>query len=230
MRRKQSRFGAREETVDIETAVKMLIARLLETGELKANEANAISREKLNTLIRRLSPRDTAPAPVEEKVSSRAPRITRFKLVTHPGAGTPPEVLTPNRLAGHLAPYLNAIINIQNAIDELRGLPLQKIGILSIQGPEPLQISSHGAAEAVQLVREIVIPWRRKNYHRIRRVSTGQLRGEIERKTIDRGKIELASRIIRRANPNLSEQEKFASLANFLPALNVLIFSDFELE
>ncbi|MFQ5616841.1 MAG: hypothetical protein ACE5GO_10350, partial [Anaerolineales bacterium] len=142
----------------------------------------------------------------------------------------PKAVLTPHSLANAVAPYVNAIINIQYAINEVRGAPHQKIRILEIQGRPPIVVKLDGAEEVVGMIKEFVIPWRKQNTDRLRHGSARTFQADPGQNTIEQAKIDLATQIIERVSPDISEKDKITCLASLLPPLTALLFSEFELE
>ena len=236
MRSRFSRRAATEETVDVETAVRMLITRLQESGKAKGIDPNQISRDQLTGLIDRLSPERTArqgknsgssAGPVN---SLDPPAGLEITLTTRLSRETgEPILLTPNALSRNLAPYLNAIISIQNIFNEVKSLPLRKISILEIRTQPVMTIRLDGAAEAIFIIKSIINAWRHRNYEQITRISTGNLRSHIEKTTLDRSKVEMASQMLDLVKAGMREKEKFNYLSSLLPSIDVLIYSEYEL-
>ena len=75
--------------------------------------------------------------------------------------------LTPLYLSVVVSPFLNAIAEVQAIINEIKGRDLQGIVIKSIRQSSPLDISLNGAAEAIQQIKDTVVPWRRKHLEKM---------------------------------------------------------------
>ena len=237
MRSRFSRRAATEETVDVETAVRMLITRLQESGKAKGIDPNQISRDQLTGLIDRLASPERPPRQGKNSESSAGhtntldpPGGLEITLTTRLTRETgEPMILTPNGLSRNLAPYLNAIISIQNIFNEVKGLPLRKISILEIHTRPVMTIRLDGAAEAIFIIKSIINAWRQRNHEQITRISTGTLRSHIEKTTLDRSKVEMASQMLDLVKAGMREKEKFNYLSSLLPSIDILIYSEYEL-
>lgn len=102
-------------------------------------------------------------------------------LQTHNEASTYP-LLTPAYLASDIVPYLKAITDIQHVIDEILGRTPSLLKIRSITQKSPISVSLEGAAEAVQEVKDTVIPWRREHIVIMARLAEQEKQAEIETK------------------------------------------------
>jgi transcriptional regulator with GAF, ATPase, and Fis domain len=96
--------------------------------------------------------------------------------------GNDSEILTPNFLATKLSPYLNALSEIQNIISDVLKQKHHEIRIRMIAQNSPISVSLDGAAEAVQAVRDTVIPWRRKHAETMAHLLEQEKIAEIELK------------------------------------------------
>lgn len=92
------------------------------------------------------------------------------------------QTLNPHFLAGSVVPYLGAIADIQHVIDEVLGQPQSKIRIKSIKQESPISVSLDGAAGAVRVVQEFVVPWKRKHAEVMAQLLEQEKRTEIESK------------------------------------------------
>jgi len=72
-------------------------------------------------------------------------------------------ILTPSVLGKVIHPYLKAIDNLQQVIDELKHKPGREIVIRSISYHSPVSVSLDGADEAIKTIQDIIIPWRRQH-------------------------------------------------------------------
>jgi hypothetical protein len=89
---------------------------------------------------------------------------------------------TPSYLIDTLGPYLAAIGEIQNIINEIQGKEHQEVVIESIVQQSPISVSLDGASQAVQVVTDTVVPWRRKHAQEMARLATLEKQAEIESK------------------------------------------------
>jgi hypothetical protein len=90
--------------------------------------------------------------------------------------------LTPDYLVDTLGPFLAAIAEIQDIIDEIQGKEHREVVIESIVQQSPISISLDGASQAVQVVTDTVVPWRRKHAQEMARLATLEKQAEIESK------------------------------------------------
>lgn len=89
------------------------------------------------------------------------------------------ERLTPHYLETHINPYLNAINDLQRVIDEIKGRRPSTIQIKSVRQASPISIDLKGAPEAIQLIRDTVVPWRRKHIEKMARLQEREKQAEI---------------------------------------------------
>jgi hypothetical protein len=92
----------------------------------------------------------------------------------------PGRVLTPSYLESTIAPYLRAIAGLQNLVDEAQGREHRRVLIVAVTESSPISVSLEGAAEAVELVRTAVIPWRRQHAEAMARLAELDKVAEIE--------------------------------------------------
>lgn len=71
--------------------------------------------------------------------------------------------LTIQYLVEKLTPYLGAIFTVQHIIDEVLGRPIRDLRIREVSQHSPISVSLEGVADAVEVIRETVVPWRRKH-------------------------------------------------------------------
>lgn len=71
--------------------------------------------------------------------------------------------LSPYYLVHVVYPYIQQIVELQHLIDNIEKKPLSKVVIKSIQQNSPVSVSLDGASDAIQLINETVVPWRRKH-------------------------------------------------------------------
>lgn len=93
--------------------------------------------------------------------------------------------LTPSHLETNINPYLSAIADIQRIVDEIRGQEPREVSVIAIRQRSPVSVSLNGASDAVQLIKETVVPWRRKHAETMARLAEAEKRAEIEVKTAE---------------------------------------------
>jgi len=96
------------------------------------------------------------------------------------------DALTPYFLLTTLGPFLQAIAEIQYSIDEIQGNNRSKVLIKVIAQQSPISITLEGAAKAVEIVGNLVIPFRRKHQKQLallqeqeKKVEIGNRKAEI---------------------------------------------------
>jgi hypothetical protein len=123
------------------------------------------------------------------------------------------DTLTPYTLTDYAAPYLLALTGLQRVIAQLTKQPLTTPRLISLSEYLRLIVEIDGVEDAVNSVREIVIPYRRAHT-----IMGGEARTEV------------ALTIIGRFAPNLPEKECLAYVSQMMNPVTVLIESPLELE
>lgn len=95
---------------------------------------------------------------ISDLIPKHQTKYNRLKLTSNENI-----LLTPTTLTVDLTPYLLALSRLQNIIDFSRGEMSQPIKVKSINQNSPISVSLDGAAEATEVVRDIVVPWRREH-------------------------------------------------------------------
>lgn len=72
-------------------------------------------------------------------------------------------IITPNILISDIGKYLLALEQIQNIIDDIREEPREVVKIIELSQNSPISISLEGAAEAAEIIRDSVTPWRKEH-------------------------------------------------------------------
>jgi putative methionine-R-sulfoxide reductase with GAF domain len=67
----------------------------------------------------------------------------------------------PEFVSQTIAPYVGALADLQAILDELHGTPHHEACILSIQPGLPASVTMEGVNDAVQIVQDVVDPWKR---------------------------------------------------------------------
>jgi transcriptional regulator with XRE-family HTH domain len=139
------------------------------------NKAPGVSkdvRERVLAVIRELK--------YEPNKLARSLGVPSFRIEdseSHFSSGQP---LTPDYLASTLTPYLKAIAEIQYVIQAVRRQQKQPVDILSIRHFSPVEVSMDGAGDAIGVVRDIVVPWRRNHAREMARLAELEKQADIE--------------------------------------------------
>jgi putative methionine-R-sulfoxide reductase with GAF domain len=72
----------------------------------------------------------------------------------------PSQALTPQYLTGVVCPYLGALDELQRVLEGLEGKPYRQMRILAIGHGIPVPITLDGVADAVRILKDMVMPWR----------------------------------------------------------------------
>lgn len=104
--------------------------------------------------------------------------ITRIKLIS------PVETsLTSISLQSLITPYLNALTDLQNFVNEvLHRAPANELTIKFITQNSPINVGINGAVEATQLIQETIIPWKREHAQSMAKLLEHEKMVEIEKK------------------------------------------------
>ena len=125
-------------------------------------------------------------------------------LVGDPDSEAQP--LCPEYLSTVIAPCLDAICELQRALDELAGRPLAEVRVLAIIQDWPISISLAEASEALQVIDDLVLPKARQP------VREG-----------DGLAVEVGISIVSRFGPNLLESQRIGLVSRLLPYLETLL-------
>lgn len=95
-------------------------------------------------------------------------------------AGSQEIILTPKYQAEVLSPYIVAIAEIQNSLNQITGQNTIPIKIRYISQLSPVSVSMDGASNVIQVIQEMVVPWRRKHIEIMARFQEQEKQAEIE--------------------------------------------------
>jgi hypothetical protein len=90
------------------------------------------------------------------------------------------ESLTPQYLTETIAPYLNAVAKIQQVIDEIQDNPHKEAKIHFITQNTPITATVSGVAQAVQIIGEMTIPWKRKHAQKMTALAQAEKQAQIQ--------------------------------------------------
>jgi hypothetical protein len=110
--------------------------------------------------------------------------------------------LTPEFLTADLTPYLDALRDMQSVVNEIKGYGRSDVVITLIRQRSPVEVNLKGAGEAVDSLKEDIIPWRRKNAKKIADLKAKELEVEIEIKKAE------ADHVVAKAEKEQAETEK----------------------
>ena len=108
------------------------------------------------------SPRIEFQDPVKESKTQlfEDPRLRVDHIILSVGAG---KRLSVPYLSNEVFPYIKAIADLQKFISRVQGLSPTEIFIISISQKSPISVSLQGASDALQVINDSVVPWRRKH-------------------------------------------------------------------
>jgi hypothetical protein len=95
--------------------------------------------------------------------SIRSQENRSFMLAFGAAYDGPPPRLTPEFLVREVAPYLDALARIQAFADRAAGRPPNDVRIRALTQSSPISVSLDGAAEAVEVIQDVVVPWKREH-------------------------------------------------------------------
>ena len=121
----------------------------------------------------------------DTKEASLAGQIEIVLASPHENADSPyysRQKLTPLRLLNVIAPYIKAIAETQHIINEIVGRNFSEVNIRAISHNSPVNVGLDGAAAAVRLIVDVVVPWRREHAKRIAQLVEREKQAEIASK------------------------------------------------
>ena len=125
-------------------------------------------------------------------------------------------ILTPEYLENIVSPFIVALANLQKLIDSIKGRNGRRVVVRSITYYSPINVSLEGMAEAVTVVRDTVVGWRRDHDKKLAELAEKEKATEIERQKAELLKIRAeaakdraeAGRIRAEATRQLGEAER----------------------
>jgi hypothetical protein len=116
----------------------------------------------------------------ETPLSQLSTVSTRIVLNIEGESGSSAHQLSPDYLMTVVSPYLKAIADLQQIIDEISERTPGKVQINSITQHSPISVSLDGAGEAIEVIKNTVVPWRRKHIEQLAHLSLTEKQVEIE--------------------------------------------------
>lgn len=157
------------------------VQRLVERHELN----NAL--HQLETLRDKVHPRSQIRGAIESLYNDLR-GITNVTLVSvNSNAPTVPVQarLTVQYLEKDVAPFLNAISEIQRLLDELLGRDVKDVVVRVITQNSPIGVSLEGVSDTFLAVTDLVIPWKRKHAEKMAEYARRVKQYELEKKRIE---------------------------------------------
>jgi hypothetical protein len=106
----------------------------------------------------------------------------RFDKVGHLLLVEDDEPLTTRFLSSVLMPYIEAISAIQRVCNAVLERTHHEVAVISISQQSPTDIKLLDAAEAINAVKEDIIPWRRKNAQKLAELKQKEVAADIKKK------------------------------------------------
>jgi hypothetical protein len=241
------------------------IIKVYEQSKIEAEAMSELSLEARQKLIARIDAAldthldkiitydDSSYQTNYHSAAENKPTLANFTLIDISESSTPK--LTTEYARDILTPYLNAIKNLQEIINDIQGRKTRKVEIVNIKQNSPISVSLDGASEAIQVIKDTVVPWRRKHAESMARLIEQEKSVEIEAKKaevvdkkiiareqanklkleneklrleLQQAKIQLAIEVLNSISHNLSQTEREAVISKLLPILETLALSRLE--
>lgn len=97
----------------------------------------------------------------------------------------PQAKLTAQYLERDVAPFLNAIVEIQRLLDRLLERETREVAIRVISQNSPIGVSLEGVSDTFLAVTDLLIPWKRKHAEKMAEYARREKQYEIEKKRIE---------------------------------------------
>ncbi|MBN1426993.1 MAG: FHA domain-containing protein [Anaerolineae bacterium] len=139
--------------------------------------------------------------------------------------------LTPHYLTADIAPYLEAIEQMQHVIDSIRGHKLRGLHIQAIKQGPPISVKLEGAPETIHLLRTIVGAWRSQHAATLSKVAhiiaeSRELSTNAElEQSLREAQTELAQEILAQIAGGMTEPEREPYVKQLLGPLDVVTTS-----
>lgn len=180
-----------ESALDMASQQNYVAARDISAQWMQAlNELIGMSRfvrpvqERLFDMISRVEVlnRELAAKLEQQERQRQFPAVISFEFQMEPHQqGAAPQPLTPQFLTSEVAPYLDAIADLQNVIDLIHERSPSRVLVRSLSHWSPISVSLDGAPEAIKMILEVVVPWRRKHAKTLAQLEEQEKLIQIER-------------------------------------------------
>jgi hypothetical protein len=161
-------------------------------------------------------------------------------------------IITPKYLLTVVAPYLHALEEIQQIMDEVRHFSPKVISIYSITRNSPITVSVDGLSETINLIQNSVVKWRHRHQVVTAHLEEEKLRAEIlearsnseknraeaensrqdaKRKEfeLEQDKILCALELLDKVSPELAETARLSYAAKLCPSLEIILNSELKI-
>ncbi len=101
--------------------------------------------------------------------------------------------LTPELLSNDVAPCISALRDIQFISEEISGYGHDRVVIRLIRQRPPMDLNLEGVGDAIDSLKEDIIPWRRRNAQKLAELKTQEAEAEIEKKKAEASQLRAAS-------------------------------------
>ncbi len=146
------------------------------------------------------------------------------------------DTLTPQTLSDTVMPYLQAMADAQKSISDIQGAFYVEPKIKLISQNSLVEIKLLDVAAIIKIIRDMVIPWRRKNAQLRARIAAEKAATESNQLYLAYEKeklslVDMAIEIVdKHSTSDLPEHERFARAMQILKSLNILVDSSLDLE
>jgi putative methionine-R-sulfoxide reductase with GAF domain len=113
-----------------------------------------------------------------------APDAVHLRLLPDPEP-LPAETSSPHYVQSVISPYLDAVSELQEILDELEGGPRGAARIVAIQPGVPVSVTMEGVAAAAQVIQEMITPWKQAHTTLLAEVAEKEGEATIETVWVD---------------------------------------------
>lgn len=162
--------------------------------------------------------------PTRQKHRGAAYNLSQLQFVVFLTSTQP---MTPAILVNEVAPYLKAMADFQQLINEIKARPWPEVQLISVVKDSmadnaPIFAELRGVVDAIAFM-QTIINWRRKQAE-----LAADLNGVVSDTSLHQAKVQLALEILEKASPHLDEAAKVGYAARMLEPLEVLVSSSLE--
>lgn len=175
----------------------------------------------IGDVVRKTAITNVRKTPAEKRLTNTFDILVNKRLkaleITIPGLETfkikSDYKLTPQYLMDVISPYLEAISDVQNVLNDVKGFREPKYVVVKyLSQLSPIDVSLEGASEAIQSIKEDIIPWRKENAKKLADLKGKEAQAEIRKKEAEAAEIR-AGAIKSRAEARKLEAEAMKTRA-----------------
>jgi len=93
--------------------------------------------------------------------------------------------LTPDLICTHIVPYINGLRDLQRVISLIENKPFVEPHVLSITQNSPISIDFSGIADAIAMLRDEIVPWRKKYNKNIAKLNQEKAKLEVVKQRVE---------------------------------------------